>query len=138
MVYNSCFCRSKKEISVKRYPSPVASLLLVALFMSMLSCSSGGGGGDGGGSGGTAGSRQWTYMVYMGADNNLSDAGLGDLNMMEKVGSSADVAIVVQAEFSTKYTQGMTSSSTGRILVANDNDPNNPNLSSGADIGNVN
>jgi hypothetical protein len=77
-------------------------------------------------------------MVYMGADNTLSDAGLGDLNEMEKVGSSSNVAIVVQAEFSTKYTQGMATSNTRRIYVENDNDPNNVNLSSSPNIGNVN
>ena len=127
---------------MKRSTAQIASLIVVALFMTMLSCSSSGGdgggggtggttGGSGGGTGGTTGSRQWTYMVYMGADNNLSDAGLGDLNEMEKVGSSASVAIVVQAEFSTKYTQRIDLSQHGRILVENDNDPNAVNLSSG-------
>ncbi len=124
---------------MKRYTAHVASLIILALFLPLLSCSSGGGG-DSGGSGGIApppgGAYQWTYMVYMGADNNLSDAGLADLNEMEMVGSSANVAIVVQAEFSTKYSQGMTSSGTSRIFVQNDNDTNSVDLN-GASLGNV-
>jgi hypothetical protein len=42
-------------------------------------------------------------MVYMAADNNLSDSGLGDINEMEQIGSTSDVNIVVQAEFSSQY-----------------------------------
>ena len=91
-------------------------VMLTALGIStgLLGC---GGGGD---SSSSSGTRQWTYMVYMGADNNLSDAGLGDLKEMETVGSSAGVAIVVQAEFSPKYSAaaGITDSQTGRVLVA--------------------
>lgn len=45
-------------------------------------------------------------MVYMAADNNLSDAGLGDINEMEQVGSTDAVNIVVQAEFSSDYSSG--------------------------------
>jgi len=36
----------------------------------------------------------WTFMVYMAADNNLSDAGLDDLNEMEVAGSTGEVDIV--------------------------------------------
>lgn len=95
-------------------------LLTAALVIStgLIGC----GGGDGGSNGTPpySGPRQWTYMVYMGADNNLSDAGLGDLKEMETIGSSEGVAIVVQAEFSPKYSAaaGITDSQTGRVLVA--------------------
>ena len=52
----------------------------------------------------SADGTQWTYMVYMGADNNLSSSGLIDLNEMETVGSDDKVNIVLQVEFSTFHT----------------------------------
>jgi hypothetical protein len=39
---------------------------------------------------------EWTLMVYMAGDNNLSDAGDMDLQEMRKVGSTPDVNVVVQ------------------------------------------
>jgi len=38
--------------------------------------------------------REWTFMVYMDADNNLDLAGLDDVAEMQSVGSSANVAVV--------------------------------------------
>ncbi|MCK9420855.1 MAG: clostripain-related cysteine peptidase [Nitrospirae bacterium] len=115
---------------MKRSNAQIACLILVALFMSLLSCSSGGGGDNG-----TAGSRKWTYMVYIGGDNNLSDAAVADLNEMETVGSSDNVAIAVQVELSPRYTAGAPSD-TYRILVQQDSDPNNVSTQ-GDSIGNV-
>jgi hypothetical protein len=53
----------------------------------------------------------YTVLVYMAADNNLSWAGVGDIDEMESVGSSDSVQVVVQAEFSPHETrmQGCTS-----------------------------
>lgn len=116
---------------MKRFGQRMAFMIFLFLLTALLSCGGGGGGAS------SSGPRHWTYMVYMGADNNLSDAGLYNLNEMEKVGSSAGVAIVVQAEFSTKYTTGMPTSDTGRIYVENDNNPNSPNLNTGTSLGNV-
>ncbi|MCX7806940.1 MAG: clostripain-related cysteine peptidase, partial [Planctomycetota bacterium] len=49
----------------------------------------------------------WTFMVYMGADNNLEWAGIEDFLEMASVGSTADVNIVVQFDrtpcFDTRY-----------------------------------
>jgi hypothetical protein len=83
-------------------------------------------------------------MVYMGADNTLSSQGLDDLNEMEAVGSSDDVNIVVQAEFSRQYSnfdaagypdyQG----DTLRLRVEKDDDPDKADLDGGVSIGNVN
>ena len=42
---------------------------------------------------------RWTVLVYMAADNNLALAGVGDIDEMEAAGASADVQVVVQAEF---------------------------------------
>jgi len=37
---------------------------------------------------------QWTFMVYLDADNNLEGAGIEDLNEMEEAGSTEDINIV--------------------------------------------
>lgn len=85
----------------------------------------------------------WTFMVYMGADNNLSTVGLGDLNELEQAGSDKNVNIVLQAEFSPFYTDfycsgdGNYTGDTLRFLVTDDGDPERPTLSAGQSIGNV-
>jgi hypothetical protein len=48
---------------------------------------------------------RYTVLVYLAADNNLSWAGVKDIDEMEAAGSSDDVKIVVQAEFSREYTE---------------------------------
>jgi len=117
-------------------------LLVFALSVAAVSflgaCGGGGGGsssggGGGGGGGGTA--RQWTYMVYMGADNNLSDAGIGDIAEMAQVGSDSNVAIVLQAEFSQYYSGSSVPSDTRRVLVPAGTE--NDVLSASTGIGNV-
>jgi hypothetical protein len=45
-------------------------------------------------------SRDWTYLVYLAGDNNLSPAALGDIAEMEQVGTGPRVAVVALAEFS--------------------------------------
>lgn len=39
---------------------------------------------------------KWTFMVYMAGDNNLAGAGEADMAEMRRVGSSAEVNVVVQ------------------------------------------
>jgi len=41
------------------------------------------------------GTAEWTFMVYLAADNNLDRAAMEDVDEMEMVGSSKDVRIVV-------------------------------------------
>jgi len=41
---------------------------------------------------------KWTFLVFMNADNNLESAGIGDINQMEQVGSTANLNIVVQCD----------------------------------------
>lgn len=41
---------------------------------------------------------EWTFMVYLDADNNLESAGIDDFLEMASVGSSTDVNIVVQMD----------------------------------------
>ncbi|HYS72104.1 MAG TPA: clostripain-related cysteine peptidase [Thermoplasmata archaeon] len=51
--------------------------------------------------------KRWTFLVYMDADNNLEQWGIEDFLEMAKVGSTADVNIVVQfdriAGFDPRY-----------------------------------
>jgi len=58
--------------------------------------------------------RQWTVMVYMAADNDLTGEAWKDIDSMELAGSSGDVAIVVQVD---------TPSGAWRYLVARDATP---------------
>lgn len=46
---------------------------------------------------------EWTFAVYMAADNNLAYSGVLDLFEMERVGSSDELNVVVQAEFSEHH-----------------------------------
>jgi carboxypeptidase T len=46
---------------------------------------------------------QWTFMVYMGADNNLEEDGIRDFNEMEMQGSDPNVNIVVQFDRAPAY-----------------------------------
>lgn len=84
-----------------------------------------------------SGKREWTYMVYMGADNSLSDFGMNDLAEMELIGSSDKVSIVVQAEFDPEITTGIFTD-TVRLLVEKDADANKINFTQAQSIGNVN
>ena len=43
-----------------------------------------------------ASEKEWTVMVFLNADNNLESFGYMDVQEMEKVGSTADVNVVVQ------------------------------------------
>ncbi|RZU47034.1 cysteine peptidase C11 family protein [Fluviicoccus keumensis] len=86
------------------------------MLVSLLLASCGGGGGDplAGNTPSPTGEAEWTYMVYIAGDNNLSASAIADINEMEAVGSSAKVNVVVQAEFSPQYTPnvpGVTKSS---------------------------
>ena len=78
---------------------------------------------------------KWTYMVYLGADNNLSSAGIKDITEMAKVGSNQNVAIVVQAEFSPTYTSGVLDTTTKRFLVQKGTAASN--LNAATNIGDV-
>lgn len=109
----------------------VLSYLLIGLFAApffLISC-------DDGGDKSTNGSRQWTFMVYMGADNDLSDDGFGDIDEMGQVGSSTQTAIAVQAEFRPDDSQGVPDTNTYRLLVQSGSAEDN--LDAATDIGDV-
>ncbi|MFO0980282.1 MAG: clostripain-related cysteine peptidase [Planctomycetota bacterium] len=89
--------------------------------------------------------KKWTVMVYLNAANNLEPFGIEDMNEMEKVGSTADVNIVVEcarfhgnpkprpnssyffnpyAEFENVYYFGLDNEpGTRRYYIVKDDDP---------------
>lgn len=70
--------------------------------------------------------RKWTVLVYMVADNNLSDAAWADINEMEDAGSNADVQVVVQWELSNQYTSLAPATYRGKVYrtpIVKDADP---------------
>lgn len=50
-----------------------------------------------------SGEREWTYMIFMNGDNNLEMPMVMDFLEMESIGSTDKIAIVAQADRSTKY-----------------------------------
>lgn len=71
--------------------------------------------------------RQWTVLVYMVGDNNLSDAAWADINEMEQIGSTDAVQVAVQWELSSQYTSLAPKEYQGRVYrtpIARDTDPN--------------
>ncbi len=70
------------------------------------------------------GSKQadWTFMVYISGDNNLSREAIEDINEMETVGSTDRVNILVQAEFSPSFSPGLDTYDTLRGKIAKDSD----------------
>lgn len=72
-------------------------------------------------------SRQWTVLVYMVGDNNLSDAAWADINEMEEVGSTDQVQVAVQWELSSQYTSVASKAYRGSVYrtpIVKDTDPN--------------
>ncbi|MEM2972044.1 MAG: clostripain-related cysteine peptidase [Candidatus Bathyarchaeia archaeon] len=85
------------------------------------------------------GTREWTFIVYLDADNDLESAGIKDLNEMETVGSSNSLAIIVQID----RIQGYDSSNGGwtetrRYYVTQDNDMENINSDLVGNMGELN
>lgn len=63
----------------------------------------------------TAAMKEWTFLVFLNGNNSLDMFGDLDINEMEKVGSTADINVVVQwASMSGKFTK--------RLLVNKDSD----------------
>ncbi|NIM12971.1 MAG: hypothetical protein GTO45_12660 [Candidatus Aminicenantes bacterium] len=72
---------------------------------------------------------EWTFLIYLDADNNLETAGINDFQEMAKTGSSSRVNIVVQMDrhpgttppYYTGFFGGW--DGTRRFLVKKDDDP---------------
>jgi len=67
---------------------------------------------------------EWTFMVYLDADNNLEGAGVEDFNEMETLGSTDELNIVVQFDRIADYdTSNGDWEDCNRYLVIADEDP---------------
>lgn len=66
---------------------------------------------------------EWTYMVYMGADNNLSEEAIKDIEEMRQASYDSRINIVVQVELSSKYSFSppsfLSDYNTHRLHIAN-------------------
>jgi hypothetical protein len=51
--------------------------------------------------------KEWTFMAYMAADNNLSQAGLDDFNEMETAGSNNQVNVIALLDLQGKNTTNL-------------------------------
>jgi hypothetical protein len=68
---------------------------------------------------------EWTFMVYMAADNNLEPDGIRDFNEMEMIGSNPYLNIVVQFDRAPAYDESNGDwKDTKRFLVIKDHDTN--------------
>jgi hypothetical protein len=66
---------------------------------------------------------QWALLIFLNADNDLETFGIADVNEMEKVGSTNDVAIVVMMDRSPGYDHSNGDwKDTRRFLVSQDHD----------------
>lgn len=84
-----------------------------------------------------AGAAQWTFMVYLDADNNLEEDGVDDFLEMASVGSDSNINIVVQMDripgYDSRYGDW---TSTKRFLVTQNMTPDPGNALS--DLGEAN
>ena len=46
--------------------------------------------------------NEWTFMVYLDADNNLEGAGIDDINEMEMIASDSNINVIVQRSYMVK------------------------------------
>jgi len=91
-------------------------LIFIAASLLLSGCGGGGSSSKTSVDNNTSRSAKWTYMVYIAGDNNLATAAINDINEMETVGSTDDVNVIVQVEYSPIYTPNMpTSTLRGKI-----------------------
>lgn len=83
--------------------------------------------------------KNWTFMVYLDADNDLESAGIEDINEMEVEGSDENISIVVQIDRISGY-DSTNGDWTGAKRFNITKDFNTDNISSAVeqDIGEVN
>lgn len=79
---------------------------------------------------------KWTFMVYLGADNNLESAGIDDFLEMATVGSTPDVNIVVQMDRTVGYDNSYGNWTTTRRFLINEGDT--PDITPISDLGEQN
>ncbi len=85
---------------------------------------------------GQADQAEWTFLVYMDADNNLESAGINDFLEMAEVGSDANVNIVALFDRHWQWDTGYDDWTDARRGVINHGDE--PDTTWGTSIGEVN
>ncbi|MFZ2959674.1 MAG: clostripain-related cysteine peptidase [Candidatus Ozemobacteraceae bacterium] len=83
--------------------------------------------------------KQWTFLVFMAADNNLETGVEGDINEMETVGSTDKVNIVVQLDRSGNYSNETEMKWKGakRFFINKDDQPRHVTSPSLQDLGEI-
>lgn len=71
----------------------------------------------------TPGVKEWTFLVYIAADNNLEGEGVSDINEMEQVGSTDQVNIVVQYDRNGNYYPNLDWIGCRRYYITRNNNP---------------
>ena len=80
--------KKNQQLETKMYSDPILKLFLGLLVPLVISC------GNGGGS-----KTEWTVLIYMAGDNNLSESAIVDIEEMEVVGSSGKIKVIVQVDY---------------------------------------
>ena len=80
----------------------------------------------------------WTVLVYMAADNNLSQQSFKDMNEMEMVEESAEVTTLIQVDPYQNTTYPPYFSSTRRYKIRHDQNPDSLSSEFLADLGEIN
>ncbi|HXG23745.1 MAG TPA: clostripain-related cysteine peptidase, partial [Chthonomonadales bacterium] len=84
----------------------------------------------------TSSRAKWTFLVFLNAANNLQEFGPLNVNQMEKIGSTADVNIVVQWKQANCSSCGRPDwVGTRRYFITKDNDPSRVNSQLVQDLG---
>ncbi len=103
---------------MRRVPTLICSILTISVIISMFFAGCGGSGKTGEG---PLPEARWTFMVFMAGDSDISQAAFRNINDMEDIGSTSQVNIVVQAEFSPEFSPSLPGNTLrGRITRDND------------------
>lgn len=83
--------------------------------------------------------KEWTFMIFMAADNNLEAATSVDINELEQYGSTDQVNFVAQIDRNGSYSQNSELKWSGarRFYVTKDNKPNTMTSKMLMDLGDV-
>ncbi|HAE40083.1 MAG TPA: hypothetical protein DCG57_15850, partial [Candidatus Riflebacteria bacterium] len=83
--------------------------------------------------------KEWTFMVFMAADNNLEAATAYDINELEKFGSTEQVNFVAQIDRNGSYSNNSELKWSGarRFYVTKDNEPDKMTSQMIEDLGDV-
>jgi hypothetical protein len=100
-------------------------LFALLLLIPILTCAISGCGRGGGSSSPVPpdGHRYWTILVYMAADNDLEEYAIRNINDMEKIGSTANVAVVCELDRTPGYDSSNGNwTDTRRFYITKDSD----------------